>query len=145
MERVHATSVFVAGRGVLLRGASGSGKSDLALRLIDGGAQLIADDYTELRLVGGAVVMSAPPPIAGRLEVRGIGIVDVPTVAAARLSLIVDLAPASEIARLPEPRCGTLCGRSFPICTLAPFEASAPAKLRLAVGSLSGHNPLADQ
>lgn len=145
MELVHGTSVYLAGHGVLLRGPSGSGKSDLALRLIDGGARLIADDYTALRPGGGALVMSAPEEIAGRLEVRGLGIVTVPALAAARLSLIVDLTPPDAIERLPPPRCADLGGLSFPVIALAPFQSSAPAKLRLAVASLPGHKPLADK
>jgi len=145
MELVHATSVFVAGCGVLLRGPSGSGKSDLALRLIDGGARLIADDYTQLRRAGTAIVMSPPPAIAGCLEVRGLGLVTVPTLATARLSLVVDLVPAAGIERLPDPQWCDLCGHRIPNLALAPFEASAPAKLRLAVASLPGHKHFADQ
>ncbi len=74
---VHATAVAIEGEAVLLRGPSGSGKSDLALRLIDGGAQLVADDQTLLRRAGGRVLASAPPAIAGLLEVRGVGVVRV--------------------------------------------------------------------
>ncbi|MHA1563923.1 MAG: HPr kinase/phosphorylase [Alphaproteobacteria bacterium] len=145
MHPIHATSVYLDGHGVLLRGPSGSGKSDLALRLIDAGARLIADDYTALRRAGETVIISAPPQIAGRLEVRGLGIVTLAAIAAARLSLIVDLQSPAEISRLPTPRHVDLCGLSFPALALAPFEASAPAKLRLAVASLSGHKSLADQ
>ncbi len=144
MTLIHATAVFVAGRGVLLRGAPGSGKSDLALRLIDAGARLIADDYTQLRRAGGAVIMSAPPEILGRMEVRGLGIVTLAAVTDISLSLIVDLRSPPEISRLPTPRHETLCGLAFPVLALAPFEASAPAKLRLAVTSVSGHKSLAD-
>ena len=145
MALVHGTSVYLDGHGILLRGESGSGKSDLALRLIDAGARLIADDYTELRRAGGTAIMSAPPEIAGRLEVRGLGIVTVAAVAGARLSLVVDLRSPAEISRLPTPQLVHLCGRSFPALALAPFEASAPAKLRLAVASLAGHKSPADQ
>ncbi|HUH83985.1 MAG TPA: HPr kinase/phosphatase C-terminal domain-containing protein [Stellaceae bacterium] len=137
MIRIHGTSVALGGDGILLQGPSGSGKSDLALRLIDGGARLIADDQTELSLVEGELRLRAPTAIAGRIEVRGLGILPVPTVASAPLRLVVALVPPGEIERLPEPQFCTLLGRNVPLLALAPFEASAPAKLRLAVAALA--------
>jgi HPr kinase/phosphorylase len=138
MIRVHGTSVALGGEGVLLRGPSGSGKSDLALRLIDEGARLIADDQTELQRIGGTLRMSAPDTIAGAIEVRGLGILRVPSVAAAPLRLVVDLvAEEAAIERLPEPRCCELEGLSFPLLALQPFAASASAKLRLALKALA--------
>lgn len=74
METVHATTIAIDGAGVLLRGPSASGKSDLALRLIDDGARLVADDRTVLALRDGIVEASAPPSIRGKIEVRGLGI-----------------------------------------------------------------------
>ena len=133
MIRVHGTSVALGGDGILLRGASGSGKSDLALRLIDEGARLVADDQTELSLVGEALRMSAPETIAGRIEVRGVGILSVPALPWALLRLVVSLEPRDCIERLPEARCCELLGVSVPMIALAPFEASAPAKLRMAL------------
>jgi serine kinase of HPr protein (carbohydrate metabolism regulator) len=141
MIRVHGTSVALGGDGILLRGPSGSGKSDLALRLIDAGARLVADDQTELNLAGGEVAMTAPATIAGRMEVRGLGIVPVPHVAAAPLRLVIDLVPAGAIERLPEPAACDYLGRRFPLLRLAPFEASAPAKLRLALRALGAREP----
>jgi HPr kinase/phosphorylase len=141
MIRVHGTSVALGGDGILLRGPSGSGKSDLALRLIDGGARLVSDDQTELRIFGEELRMSAPPSIAGRLEVRGVGILRVPSVTSAPLRLVVDLVPASVIERLPEPRCCEILGRSFRVLGLWSFEASAPAKLRAAVRALGADTP----
>lgn len=140
MVLTHGTCVEIDGVGVLLRGPPGSGKSDLALRLIDGGARLVADDQTELRRDGGIVVASAPSPIAGRLEVRGVGILDLPNAARAPLALVVDLVAAG-IDRLPEPaRCRYLdC--SLPLLRLAPFEASAAAKLRVALRALASGGP----
>lgn len=137
MIRVHGTSVALAGTGVLLRGPSGSGKSDLAVRLIDEGARLIADDQTELRRLGDELCMSAPAAIAGRLEVRGVGILPVPSVASAPLRLVVDLVAEAALERLPEPQSCELEGLSFPRLALAPFSASAPAKLRLALAALA--------
>lgn len=133
MIRVHGTSVALDGDGVLLRGPSGCGKSDLALRLIDSGAQLVADDQTELRLEDGDIAMSAPAIIAGQIEVRGIGLLRVPCVASAPLRMVVDLVSSAEIERMPEPSACTLLGRSVPRLALAPFEASVAAKLRLAL------------
>ena len=133
MIRVHGTSVSVGGEGILLRGPSGAGKSDLALRLIDAGAKLVADDQTELHRVGAMLEMSAPAPLLGLLEVRGLGIVRVPHVAHAPLRLVVDLEPETAVERLPEPRFCTIEGVSFPLMALYPFAASAAAKLRLAL------------
>lgn len=141
MIRVHGTSVALEGGGLLLRGPSGSGKSDLALRLIDAGARLVADDQTELRLAGGGIEMRAPATIAGKMEVRGLGILSVATVAAATLKLVVELVPAEQVERLPEPEFASLLGLSVPLLRLAPFEASAPAKLRLALNVYAAGAP----
>jgi HPr kinase/phosphorylase len=141
MIRVHGTSVALGGDGILLRGPSGSGKSDLALRLIDEGGRLVADDQTELRLAGDDVAMTAPAAIFGRMEVRGIGILRVLSVAAAPLRLVVDLVPGAAVERLPEPATCDYLGRLFPLIQLAPFEASAPAKLRLALRALGPPAP----
>src|SRR5690348_171639 len=140
MVLVHGTTVALEGVGVLLRGPPGSGKSDLALRLIDGGARLVADDQTELHRDGAAVVASAPPPIAGRMEVRGVGILDLPSAASAPLALVVDLVAAG-IDRLPEPTHCRYLDCSLPLLRLAPFEASAAAKLRVALRALTPGGP----
>jgi serine kinase of HPr protein (carbohydrate metabolism regulator) len=125
--------VALDGRAVLLRGASGAGKSDLALRLIDAGACLVADDQSELARAGDGIVVRAPPAIAGLIEVRGIGIIRVKPVAEAPLSLVADLVPPDAIDRIPSARLERILGLDFPLIAVAPFEASAPAKLRLAL------------
>ena len=130
---VHGTCVELFGRGVLLRGASGSGKSDLALRLIDGGARLVADDQVALTVEAGRVRATAPQGIAGRIEVRGLGIVEVATAETALVALVVDLVDAADVPRLPRQRECRLTGITVPSIVLAPFEASAAAKVRLAV------------
>jgi serine kinase of HPr protein (carbohydrate metabolism regulator) len=130
--QIHASCVELAGTGVLLRGPSGSGKSDLALRLIDGGAQLVADDRTDLMLEGGVIVASVPGTIAGRLEVRGVGIVSLPYCRRVRIGMVVDLVTPDAVERMPEARHCTYLGVRLPLLALAPFEASAPAKLRFA-------------
>jgi HPr kinase/phosphorylase len=133
---VHATTVAVGGRAVLLRGPSGSGKSDLALRLIDAGARLVADDQSELRRDGDAILVRAPATIAGLIEARGMGILKVDPLPVARLVLIADLVAPETVERLPEPSSETIFGLAIPLVALAPFEASAPAKLRLALAAL---------
>ena len=74
MVQVHATCIDVDGVGVLLRGPPGSGKSDLALRLISDGARLVADDRAELTVDSGQITVSPPSEIAGLIEVRGLGV-----------------------------------------------------------------------
>ncbi len=133
MERIHATCVAWAGSAVLLRGVPGSGKSDLALRLIDGGWDLVADDYSELHLFDGCLCACAPNTIKGLLEVRGLGLVRLPCVARAEVAALFDLKPRCEIERLPEPATTNLLGISIPCYAVHAFEASAPAKVRLAL------------
>jgi HPr kinase/phosphorylase len=144
MIRIYGTAIALGGDGVLLRGPSGSGKSDLALRLIDDGARLIADDQTELRDLGGTVRLSAPATILGRMEVRGLGIVAVPHVPSSPLCLVVDLKPGTAIERMPEPEWVRFFAYDLPLIALAPFEPSAPAKLRVALQTLSQRTPIAD-
>ncbi|MCA0301930.1 MAG: serine/threonine protein kinase [Proteobacteria bacterium] len=137
---VHATCVALrlgrTWRGVLLRGPSGAGKSDLALRLVDEGARLVADDRTDLAVQGGRLVATAPRTIAGLLEVRGLGIVSLPAGRVAprvAVALLVDLVAPRRIERMPSPAREKLMGVTLPVLALAPFEASAAAKLRLAL------------
>lgn len=136
MILVHGTTVALEGEGVLLRGPSGSGKSDLALRLIDGGARLVADDQTELTRAADGLIARSPPSIAGRMEVRGVGILRVPTVPSAALRLVIDLVAPNRVERLPEPQFCDYLECSLPQLAVAPFEASAPAKVRLALAAL---------
>lgn len=133
MILVHGTCVAIEGRGVLLRGPSGRGKSDLALRLIDGGALLVADDQTRLERDGDILVAHPPPAIAGLLEVRGLGLVRLPYLERAPLDLVIDLVAPSEVERLPEANALEFHGLTLRHLLLAPFEASAAAKVRLAM------------
>jgi HPr kinase/phosphorylase len=144
---IHATAVAVdtaAGpRAVLLRGPSGAGKSDLGLRLIDAGARLVADDQCELRRQGEtAVIARAPAAIAGLIEVRGIGIVRIEPLAEAPVALIVDLVPQETapkaIDRLPRRATERLLEVDLPCIPVAPFEASAVAKVGLALRAFAG-------
>jgi serine kinase of HPr protein (carbohydrate metabolism regulator) len=143
MTRVHATCVALrqgrTWRAVLLRGPSGAGKSDLALRLIETGWRLVADDQTELSRQDKRLFATAPARIAGMIEARGLGIVKVgrdQLVRRAPVALLVDLAHPEQIERLPEPASETVLGVALPVVSLAPFEASASAKLRLALARI---------
>ena len=130
-EIVHASCVAIGGRGVLLAGRSGAGKSDLALRLIDRGAVLVSDDYTEIRGVGDSLLAQAPPSIARRMEVRGVGIVDMETAGTVAICLYADLDRPPE--RLPEGSTIRLAGLDIPLVALAALEPSAPLKLEYAL------------
>jgi HPr Serine kinase C-terminal domain len=130
-ETIHASTVAIEGRGVMILGASGAGKSDLALRLIDRGAMLVADDYTELSSDGGTLVASAPATIAGRIEVRGLGIVPTPHVDHVPVALAVQL--GADAPRMPEPSSVTLAGVAVRCFALDPRPASAPLVIELAL------------
>ncbi len=134
-ESFHASSVAIDGRAVLISGPSGSGKSDLALRLLDRGFNLVSDDQTIVRRERERLLASAPPQIAGKLEVRGIGIVDVETVENVPVALIVEL--MSDMERLPDDgRERTILGLQVPVVTIDAMTASAPSKVALALDRL---------
>lgn len=134
-ETLHATSVAIGGRAVLLCGVSGIGKSDLALRLIDRGAVLISDDYTLVKRVDGQLVATAPMTIAGKMEVRGLGIVAMPHVADVPVALLVDL--FDKVDRMPlEPLMRSVAGMDVRVVKIAPLEVSAPIKVELALRTL---------
>jgi hypothetical protein len=128
---IHATCVAIGGRGVLLRGRPGSGKSDLALRLIDRGALLVSDDYSCLAAREGRLVASPPGNIAGRIEVRGVGILPMHILGEAPVCLLADLDAAPD--RLPQIGTQELQGIAVPYLPLAALEPSAPIKLELAL------------
>jgi serine kinase of HPr protein (carbohydrate metabolism regulator) len=128
-ETLHASCVAIRGRAVLIEGSSGSGKSDLALRLIDRGATLVSDDYTIVRRIDGTLHASAPPTISGQCEVRGVGLVTMPVESDVPVALIASIADA--IPRLPDAATRVVAGVAIPTCLIAPLEASAPIKIEL--------------
>ena len=131
-ETLHASTVAADGRAVVIMGPSGAGKSDLALRMLDRGFTLVSDDQTLVRRDGNRLIASAPSNIAGKLEIRGIGIVEVETVDEAPVALLVEL--TSEIQRLPdENRERPILGISLPLISIDAMTASAPSKIALAV------------
>jgi serine kinase of HPr protein (carbohydrate metabolism regulator) len=134
-ETVHASTVATEGRAVLITGPSGSGKSDLTLRLLDRGFTLVSDDQTLVRKVGDRLIATAPPTIAGKLEIRGIGIVEMERAMDVPVALIVDL--TSEIQRLPDDnRERPILGVKLPLITVDAMTASAPSKVALGLDRL---------
>ena len=135
-ERLHATCVAMGDRGVLLSGRSGSGKSDLALRLIDRGARLVSDDATLVTRRNGVLSASAPTLGAGLMEVRGLGIVETDVVDAATVALIVDLDDIGE--RMPlNGECRYIAGVALPVLHLDSTAPSAPIKVEWALRQLA--------
>ncbi|RST30989.1 aldolase [Sphingomonas ginkgonis] len=131
-ETLHASAVAIDGRAVLISGLSGSGKSDLALRLIDRGFTLVSDDQTIVKKLNGTLVATAPATIRGKLEIRGIGIVAMPVVDDVPVALLVEL--TSEIQRLPDDsRSRIILGSSVPLISVDAMTASAPSKVSLAL------------
>lgn len=142
-ELVHGTCVAFGRAAALLRGPSGSGKSDLALRFLflarRGPAALepptlVADDQVVLTRSGDRLLANAPETIRGKLEVRGIGIVEAKVATEAELRLVVDLVAPKEVERMPSEEARVrLLGVDVPHIRLTPWEASSPIKLALAL------------
>ncbi len=147
--RIHATTVSLNGTAVMIRGAAGTGKSDLALQLLETAgtglsgknvtAVLVADDQTILQRDGDSVLTSAPDTISGLLEVRGQDVLNVDTVQNVPLVLVVDLRPASQIERLPQPEdmLTQILGLAFPNIAIDPSKPSAAARVRVAWARLA--------
>ena len=121
---LHATAIARRGAAVLLRGESGAGKSDLAIRLIAAGWCLVADDRVELRRADGRLLARAPAAIAGKIEARGIGILAVAATGDVPVALIVDLVPPERVERMPDPPAETLLGVAIPRATLSPLSGA---------------------
>lgn len=132
---IHAVAVAIDGKGVLITGKSGSGKSDLALRLVDRGAKLISDDRVILRQVGRHISMTPPDEIAGKIEVRHIGIITC-EYSPANLAMIIDLDRVPP-RMPPETETRAILEMDIPLYHIAPFEGSAPIKVELALQQIS--------
>jgi serine kinase of HPr protein (carbohydrate metabolism regulator) len=131
-ETLHASTVANDGRAVIITGPSGSGKSDLALRLLDRGFTLVSDDQTIVRRDGDRLLATAPQTISGKLEIRGIGIVDMECVQDVPVALLVEL--TSDIQRLPDDsRERPILGLQLPLVSIDAMTASAPSKVALAL------------
>jgi HPr kinase/phosphorylase len=149
-ELVHGTCVALGPYAALIRGGSGSGKSDLALRFLalapegDLEPRLVADDQVWIEGAGdGSLIASPPATLAGKIEVRGLGIVELPHRPQARLALVIDLVPAEEVPRMPPdpPERITIAKATLTVVKLAPFELSAALKLKLALLSAVSQSP----
>lgn len=129
---IHATAVAINGNGVLLVGASGSGKSDLALRLIDSGATLVSDDAVAVTVSAMGPMLSVAPNIEGRIEVRGVGICTIEYIASAPLRLIAML--TDNVERMPHSDFSEdICGFDAPLINVSAFESSAALKVTYAL------------
>jgi HPr kinase/phosphorylase len=163
-ENIHATCVLLADAaavfnapkdaGILLLGSSSAGKSDLALRLMERGARLVADDRVDLFARDNLLMACAPDALGGLIEVRGAGIIAQPFAMEARVALAVELIEVGYVPRYPEPESykpppslALLAAACPPLIWLAAFEASAPAKIVLAAAAFADalyrerHNP----
>lgn len=136
---IYGTCVALGRTAAILQGPSGSGKSDLALRFAlqtpaELDAALVADDQVQVEVRGGTLFARPPEALAGKIEVRGLGIITLPFRTEAELKLVIQLVEADDVPRLPaELRDAPICGIALPLMVLAPYEASAALKLRLAL------------
>ena len=146
-ELIHAcaAALRLPGRGwsgVLLTGPSGAGKSDLLLRLIATGWRAAADDYVHVWSSDHRLYARAPDRIAGRMEIRGLGITSMPALPFTRIDTIVRCVDDS-LERLPEPVFQTVADVSVPAVDIQALHASAPARLAAALRALGPGRPLA--
>jgi len=131
MNLVHATAVLISGQGLLIMGASGIGKSDLALRLLNRGAELISDDQVLLHVDGGSLWANPPETIAGKLEIRGIGIVEMPYKRNVPIKAVVTLVDPEKEERLPSPQTIDMMGVTAPHWSLGFAAPSLVEKIEL--------------
>jgi len=139
-DQLHASCVEISGKAILITGLSGSGKSDLSLRLIDRGAVLISDDQTMLRREKGQIWASAPDSLRGKMEVRGLGVCDFKFSETAPVALIVELSTVVE--RFPMDRAKRkVLDIEFDVIKIDAMQASAPIKLEIALANVQSSQP----
>jgi HPr kinase/phosphorylase len=132
---VHASCVAIDKKAVLIAGPPGAGKSDLALRLIDEGAHLVADDQTLLTIQDNVLLASAPSSIAGLFEVRHVGLITLAPVTCVPVALYIELSVTDELSRLPDNDTIALLDHPIRRLRLPAYFASTPAKIRVALHS----------
>ena len=137
-KKFHSTSVVIEDLGILIRGQSGSGKSDLALRLIDSGATLISDDLTICKKSGDYLYLYPHPKTQGLLEVRELGIMTVPYVENVRLFLVVELVE-EEFERMPGMMSCSILGVKFPKIKIFGKSSSAVAKIKIKLNQIRSY------
>jgi HPr kinase/phosphorylase len=130
-ECLHASAVALQGRAVLILGESGAGKSDLALRLIERGAALVADDQVVLEAREGVLFAAPPPRLAGLIEARGIGIMQLAYQPHVPVAFAVRLVARAQVERMPEPAFFDCLGIRLPLHLLHAFDDSTVSKIRL--------------
>ncbi len=135
LKRMHSSSVVIDDNGVLILGDSGSGKSDLALRLIDNGATLISDDISICRKNSNNIYLHCPPEIKGLLEVREIGIITVPFVERIKLRLVVNLKSKNN-ERFPKDNSFRILGIKIPLISIEGKNSSAVAKIKVKLNEI---------
>jgi len=134
MSTVHATTIAIGTHGIMLIGPSGAGKSDLALRLIDRGAMLVSDDYSDVTVLDDAVLVTPPPTIAGKIEIRGVGIVAMPFTSSITVRMVVSLGDEGD--RMPSPGWRTIAGQRVRTIVIDPRPASAAIKVERALAQI---------
>ena len=134
MIKMHASVVSVKGQAVLLRGPSGFGKSDLALRMMDQGADLVSDDYVELEVKKGQIIARPPKAIQGLMEVRGLGLIKVQYLEEAVVTLAYNLVGSNIVDRVPVSASRLILdGVAIPLFSLDGLAASGPTKIKMAL------------
>ncbi|MBE6448761.1 MAG: hypothetical protein E7018_05645 [Alphaproteobacteria bacterium] len=137
VSNIHASCLVVKNKGLLILGDSGSGKSDLCLRLImEHGAKLVSDDRTDISIKKQNIYASAPKLLQGLLEVRGVGIIKQNFAKRAKIDAVIGLESSlDKIERMPKEDFFEIEGQRLPLYKIFAKEASAPAKV-LAIISL---------
>ena len=142
MPLFHASCVEFEEYGLLICGDSGSGKSDLCLRLLNSGARLVADDQTEIKNDNGRLIARCPENLRNMLEVRGIGIVETPSIPQTEIRLKLILQNKEKIDRMPSFQTEEIEGVPLPVFRMNAFENSAVLKIKTFIAILKGERKI---